>query len=434
MKRLALALFLSGCGGGGGLGGFINQTLGPDCTSTPQNADGIAVVGRPTLVRLQIMTRCTRSAPLRDTTVEITVTGPADESVAHTASDLTHDQVFQNGVEVTFTPTSPGPWVVTANFPRAGTARATLRAVPAWVEPGTVATWDEIRRCSRFTFTSHGTLSCVNQTTWRGPVELRSQRGDALSGLAIASTGDTLWWLTKEGTLERRVDNGALWAVTHQLPVMGASGPLAVDGDDVWFPNGKGQLAKAHPEPDGTLSLTTLPLPEKTDVSALAAGPAGLMIWSDNQSAGPTMTAVSLAGKATTRSMAAPNGWGFLQGVDGDTLWVVRRSGTRNQLLAFRPSAEGMSEAATDLPLEGGGGGAEPLLAAFHWALWVGAGTIDQRAYDPASVVPRLEAGEIVLDAFVPGDGYQEVGIVSPDHLFAQSKDNASLKIFRRPR
>lgn len=442
MKRLALAVLLSGCGGGG-LGSLLNQTLGPDCTSTPEPADALAVVGHATTVHFAIRTVCTRSTVPRDSTVEVSVIGPAGEKVESQTSAIAHAQVFQNEVLVTFVPSSPGSWKVSAVFPGVGEAHAALRAVEPRVEPARVATWDEIRRCNFFTFTSHGTLSCISRPTWNGPVELRSQRGDKLTGKALATTGDTLWWLTKEGVLERRVDDGATWAVTHKLAVPGASGPLAVDGDDVWFPDGTALLTKAHPEPDGTLSLTWLARPEKTEVSALAAGPGGLMIWSESSgSTGPTMTGISPTGKATFRSMAAPNGWGFLMGVDGDTLWVGRRNALRSEMLGFSPSADGIREVSTPVSRESAFGGPEAMLAAFHRPHSVGPHLSNDQLelltgknvqLRPATLVPRIEAGAIALDAFLVGDDYFDVGIVSRDHAFAVSKDGNSLKVIARP-
>ncbi len=423
-----------------------------NCESFPVPLESMAVVGEPVTFDLAIFTRCARSAPSA-TQAAVTVKGPDGSDVPHTLGTLEHNDPYANSIDVTFTPDRVGTYTITAEFePKLGLVTYAVQAAAKRMgAPEQTIPWDGPTDCVGFTFTSKGTLSCMrhvpdNSSTPLAGNEVVTNRGQKLQGLGFVARGDVLWRINADQgmrVIERLVDDGTGFVRTHQSVNATAAGPMAIVEDDAWLTGSDTTLLRAHPEPDGTLTVTTVPRPG-IGAQGLGGNARGLLIWwSDNPvTPRPQMTFVTPAGVGESKAMTGGEFVYKLIGFDEEVMWADFQYWTkedainRRSIAAFSaagtplaPVVEVRAEYAQFTDIKD----ADPAFAFFPPKVAV--------RRDPAPygkpptqpfAVPRLEKGAIVLETFDVGPGFEQIRSATRTHVFAIATDGKFVKVIDR--
>lgn len=437
----ALALMLVVVGSGGCLLDANKTLLGPDCTQFQLPLDRMIVAGEESTLQATQYSYCKRGITKKPTKAVAHVKDAEGTEVTATVGELT-TLGLNNAVPVTFTPTHAGPWVLEVAFePGLGSVRYEVQAVAIAHPPEQVVAWSGPTDCVQLAVTSKQTLLCMRYLA-HGDAQIRTSYGEELVGVAFERDGDALWVLSKGGLIERRVDDGAAFTVTHHGTFNGFTGPLAAQGGDVWVPNGLDQLTRVHPEADGTFSTTSLPRP-KLRVDAIAGNDRGLMLWTtDPDPNHPAVLFVDPAGVAQTTKVSTPNSTQHLQAADGDLMWVETEfwndvDHIQRVKLAVKRISGPVNAPLTESDLEFSQhielpyvssavfGSAPPVLALSAR----GQGNV---ALHPRVAVTKFDGTTLSLETYPVGDGFDQIHSATRTHAFAFALDGKSVKIFTR--
>ncbi len=417
--------------------------LGTDCQYLNRKPFvSMAIVGEPFTLDSGLGMSCRRGAPPRASVATVTVTGPDGTKVPHTRAAITHGDYWVNGLEVTFTPERPGAHTVEVSFePKVGTVKYEIQAaVKRTNPPEQIVAWDGPVDCVGFTFTSQGTLSCMRQVPGDPPrAEVITQRGQTLAGLAFAARGDVLWRITEESgmrVLERRADDGTTFALTHQAVNATATGPMAIIGEDLWLIGSTTTLLKAHPEANGTLTVTSVPRPD-VPVFAIGGNAQTLMVWaSEAQPIGTRMALLTPEGTGELKRMGGDAFNHQISGVDDDVMWTnydawsAEDPSTYRRIAALSPSgSEARAEISPYVELRR----ADPVFGFFPPRVSIRRDLVHmgQLPREPF-VLPTLVSGAIVFELFEVGPGFEQLRSATRSHAFAIAMDQKSVKVISR--
>jgi hypothetical protein len=405
--------------------------LSTQCTSQTAPLETNVLAGQMSTVKVGLTYQCGFD-PTHATGVTISVAGPDGGAVDHSESDFQAD--WNDSVEVTFLPAQPGTYRISANFTGTASTEVDVAAVVLRSDAPRVVTWSPTTQCGQLDVTDQGTVVCLRQGNF-GRIDLVTLRGDALSAIAFALNHDVLWRLSRGDdagmVLDRMIDDGTTFQVTHTASRPALKWPLAPQGTDVVLFDGA--LVRAHPESDGGLSLDRIAIPVSPDALATGAD-GGVLVWSDPSKSRPVLVQVPGA----MAVFGAPMSNNVLQGVASDAIFVETETfaqqpviDTRFRLTAIRSTAQASAPFPQDAWVKSGDlqMGPYPPIVAMTGYSYVGLPPMPPVG---RQTLPVFDGAVVTFETFDVGAGYDEVTHVTASHAFALASDGTSLKIFDR--
>jgi hypothetical protein len=401
------------------------------CTSVTDALETNILAGQMGTVRMGLAYQC-GLVRRHATGVTISVAGPDGGAVDHSESDFQTDS--DDTVDVTFLPAQPGTYRVSADFTGTASTELDVAAVAFRTDAPRVVPWSATTQCGQLDVTDQGTVVCLRQGNF-GQIDLVTLRGDALSAVAFALDHDVLWRLSQGDdagmVLDRMIDDGTTFQVTHTVSQPGLKWPLAPGGGDVVLFDGA--LVRAHPESDGGLSLSRTPIPVTPD--ALATGADGGVLAC---SAPPNGQPVLVQVPGSMEVFGDPMSGFILQGVASDTIFVETEAfpqqadiNTQFRLTAIRATAQASAPFPPNAWIKGADlqMGPYPPIVAMTGYSYVGAAPMPPVG---RQTLPVFHGAAMTFETFDVGAGYDEVTHVTATHAFALASDGTSLKIFDR--
>lgn len=243
--RCAAALLLSGC--------VCSENICMPSGSTPP-ATRFATAGAPVTVPVILPISCgTRIS----TGAAVSVLDPSITTVDHTQGEprVVAGSGFE--VDVTFTPTRPGPHHITARFePNFGTAQLDVFVAADMRDAGSVTV---TQPCARGDFSPGGLVLCGNPT---GVTVLSGDTAVQTFGGIVVRYGSTLW-VSDGGRVERWVEDAGAFELTgaasgfvHRSVIPSTDDAVLIASGNrigLWADGGATQVSSLIPSSDDAL-------------------------------------------------------------------------------------------------------------------------------------------------------------------------------------
>jgi hypothetical protein len=444
----------SACGPTGcSLFGPDPRALGADggpCRLASRRFDRYLTPGQPAQFRFGLFEACIdQNGKEHDvaTEVKVEILDPNGKPFPHFASGPIRvvtpsaPNVFENVVEVLFTPDQPGTWRLTASFePGIGETGQEIEAIEWRGDAGVhVIDWAVPRGCREYGMTDLGTAVCFGGQP--GQVELETHRGQSMKAQSFALEHDTLWRVTYvdggSSLVERLVDDGVSFRTTHAFgETFVGTGVIALRGDEAWLfggyrVSGTMTLRQLRPQDGGTISSDKIEIPGKHAVS-VTVGPGGALLGASDGERQSFMFASreGVVSKLVDAGMTTP------LASDSVAFWMSAEE--QNAVLNWQ---------ATDLGLATVGVGGVAWIRmqlphqTFNFSIsglaavpLVPMERSEQGPTGPAKgiAVPRLAGSRIALEMYDAGSDFGQVVSATRTHAFAVALDGGSLKVFAR--